>query len=213
MLQGIEGQRALQMTARERRLFDNVKKAFHDSDVAMRSGRPEDKCLQELFNGIDAAKTLRNSLLGQDCSRSGNRTKFIEFLSLEIPAPESDDEKFPLRERPSGKDRRFGLCELIYDIRCMLHENENLSAAEAIDYHVLLDWSSRCPRNMAEIHNGTFICNGFFLWNRLREILAKFITGLTCITDLASGATSVSMTISPAMESIRPTRHHRVVEE
>ena len=41
MFDGITDQSLLSMTAQQRRWLDNVKKAFHESDLAYSEGRPE----------------------------------------------------------------------------------------------------------------------------------------------------------------------------
>jgi hypothetical protein len=45
MVQEVNRQRLLAMTAQERRWLDNIKKAFYESDLAMQSSAPEDRCL------------------------------------------------------------------------------------------------------------------------------------------------------------------------
>ena len=79
MFKGIDDNRLLNMTDVERRWLDNIKKAFHESDQALQSGRHEDRCLEELFKAIDTAKTLRRSLRGEDTSGKDNKKRFIEF--------------------------------------------------------------------------------------------------------------------------------------
>ena len=90
MFDGYDEQRMLAMNDRELRWFDNIKKAFSESDSAFKSGKPHDECLAQLFKGIDTAKTLRRSLRGEDTSHNHNKTRFIEFLSLDIPLTRSD---------------------------------------------------------------------------------------------------------------------------
>ena len=58
MFDDIETDRVLSMTSQEKRLFNNVKKAFYASDEAVAEGKAADRCLEELFKAIDAAKNL-----------------------------------------------------------------------------------------------------------------------------------------------------------
>jgi hypothetical protein len=209
MFEGYDDNRLLAMTDRERRWLDNIKKAFHESDRALQSGRPEDRCLEELFKGIDTAKTLRRSLRGEDTSSRDNKKRFVEFLGLEIPAAQPGGSEIELLERDSGKMRKYTLGEIIYSIRCMVHENENLNVAEAVDYHILLDWSVRNPIAAAVVRDGTIVCNGYFIWNRLREILSKFITGIEGMIAFATNPRSFSVSIEPDIGSIIPIRRAR----
>lgn len=138
MFDGIDFERLPDMTRQQLRWFDNVKKAFHHSDQALRSGQPEDGCLAKLFKAVDTAKTLRRSLRGEDTTPKNNRQRFIHFLGLEIPACRSGASEFQLRSRSTGQVRSYTLGEIIYEMRCMIHENENLNAAEDVDHHILL---------------------------------------------------------------------------
>ena len=134
---------------------------------------------------------------------------FIHFLGLEIPAARPGGSEFELRQKATGNVRKYTLGEIIYDVRCMIHENENLNAAEHVDYHVLLDWSHRNPMVSAELRNGTFICNGYFIWNRLREVMSKFITVIDAHIAMANNASSFSVSINPELGSIVPERKPR----
>ena len=87
MFTGIELERFARLTEREERLLDNVKKAFYESDQLYCTGRQRD-CLLPMCNAIDAAKTLRRSLRGEDTSGNDNRRRFQEFIELEVPAPD-----------------------------------------------------------------------------------------------------------------------------
>ncbi|NOY42474.1 MAG: hypothetical protein GXP26_11635 [Planctomycetes bacterium] len=207
MLEGIQSDRLLAMTDREKRWLDNVKKAFQQSDLALQSGTPEDECLAELFKAIDTAKTLRRSLRGEDASHSQNKKRFIEFLGLEIPMARPGESEWTLVLK-DGSTKSYHFGEIVYDIRCMVHENENLNVAEDVDHHILLDWSQPHPQIFANQINGTFVCNGYFLWNRLRQVLAKFITGIDGSISFATNG-SFSITIEPEMGSIAPERKPR----
>jgi hypothetical protein len=208
MFDGVDEHRIFNMSAREKRWLDNIKKAFHESDRAFQGGTPEDRCLEELFKAIDTAKTLRRSLRGEGTSGRHNKQRFIEFLGLEIPAAGPHGAKNVWKKGGSDEQVQLSLGEIIYDIRCMIHENENLSYAEDVDYHILIDWSDPTARHPGEVKDGKFICNGFFLWNRLRQVLSKFITGIeAAISWVQQGR--FSMTISPKPGSIRPSRTKR----
>jgi len=144
MVLGISEERFGRLTAQEERLLDNVKKAFRDSDQLYRGGRPED-CMEPMCRAIDAAKTLRRSLRGEDTSSTDNRRKFTEFINLEVPAPDSGGLQVSLLDARTGQSRHYSFSGLVYAIRCMVHENENRNAAEHPDYHILLDWA-QAPR-------------------------------------------------------------------
>jgi hypothetical protein len=207
MLEGIDTDRLLAMTDREKRWFDNIKKAFCHSDEALQSGSAEDECLAELFKAIDTAKTLRRSLRGEDISHHQNKQLFIEFLGLEIPMARPGESEWELALK-SGATKKYHFGEIVYDIRCMIHENENLNVAEDVDYHILLDWSQPHPYIFANQVNGTFVCNGYFLWNRLRQLMAKFITGIDGFISFATNG-SFSITVEPDMGAIAPERKPR----
>ena len=203
MFTGFDDQRLLNMTDQEKRWLDNVKKAFHESDTALQNGSLEDRCLEELFKAVDTAKTLRRSLRGEDTSTRDNKKRFIEFLSLEIPCSAPGSTQFSLQEVSTSQTRLMNFGEVVYAIRCKIHENENLNAAEFQDYHILLDWSVRSLQSFCRIENGKFVCNGYFLWNRLREVLAKFITGIEGTIAFAQNG-SFSISIRPDLGVIRP---------
>lgn len=208
MFSGILEPRYLNMSDQEKRWLENVKKAFYESDCALTSETPEDRTLEELFKAVDTAKTLRRSLRGEDTSTRDNKNRFIEFLALEIPAASSGTTAFTLRDRATGKLRDFSFGELIYAIRCMIHENENLNASEGIDYHILVDWSARTTFSLGQLVNEQFIINGWFLANRLREVLAKFITGIEASIAYAEGR-SFYIGIRPPIGAIASPRQLR----
>lgn len=209
MFEGIDEQRYSNMTKQELRWFDNIKKAFYHSDEALQSGHPEDGCLAELFKAVDTAKTLRRSLRGEDVSHAENRKRFIEFLGLAIPAARPGGSQFELRNRRTGARRKYTLGDVIYEFRCMIHENENLNVAEDIDHHILLDWSHPNPEIPVHIRDETIVCNGYFLWNRLREVMAKFITVIDARIAIAGNASSFRITTRPEFGSVVPERRGR----
>jgi hypothetical protein len=201
--------RLLAMNEQERRWFDNVKKAFYESDLAYENGIAHDRCLPELCKAVDTAKTLRRSLHGDSGSSKDNKKRFVEFLNLELPTPEVGGFQVHLVDARSGKAISYSFAELIYDIRCMVHENENLNAAEAPNYHILLDWSQPRGLYFGNIEDGRLTCDGHMVWERLRQIMAKFITILDAMIKSAKLAAegqvdSFHVTISPPLGSVRP---------
>jgi hypothetical protein len=203
MFDGISAERVLAMSGKEERWFENVKKAFYESDCAYAEGRPHDHCFPELCKAVDTAKTLRRSLRGEDVSHGDNRKRFVEFLNCELPSPESGGLQVQLVDSRSGKPVAYSFAELVYDIRCMVHENENLNAAEAPNYHILIDWTPAEPNFFGVIADGRLTCNGHTVWWRLRGIMAKFITGIDGEISFAREG-SCSMTSEPPLGSVRP---------
>ena len=68
------------MNVDELRWLNNIKKAFYGSDEEFRSGKPEDRCLEDLFKAVDTAKTLQRALQGKDTTPKQNARRFIDFL-------------------------------------------------------------------------------------------------------------------------------------
>jgi hypothetical protein len=205
MFDGITPDRVLRMSEQEQRWFDNVKKAFEASDLAYTEGRAHDDCLPELCKAVDTAKTLRRSLRGEDLSSKENKRRFLEFLNCELPCPEDGGLEVELVDSRSGKTFAYSFAELVYDIRCMVHENENLNAAEGPSYHILIDWTPAESNFFGEVAGGRLTCNGHTVWRRLREIVAKFITVIDGMISLANNE-PFSVTISPPLGSVRPRR-------
>lgn len=204
MLGEITPERLLAITDQERRWLNNTKKAFLASDEAYVSGTPEDRCMEELCKAIDTAKTLDRSLRDEDTSGRQNKVRYLEFLESELPSPEEGGVDIPLLDVRTGKAIRHSFPSLIYDIRCMIHENENLNAAEAPNYHIQLDWTlNPHDRIMGRLENGKVICNARIIWNRVREIVAKFITGIDGSIAFAQGK-GFTITGSPKLGTIRP---------
>jgi hypothetical protein len=96
----------------------------------------------------------------------------------------------------------YSFSSLIYAIRCMIHENENLNAAEQPDYHLLLDWSmhpeDRCG---GVLENGNITLNARATCLRLREVVTKFVWGLEAMIAFHEGR---SFSMSRELGSIRP---------
>lgn len=214
MFTDISPERLLAMSEQERRWFDNVKKAFYESDLAYSGGHAADKSMPELCKAIDTAKTLRRSLRGEDTLPRDNKKRFIEFLSYELLPPVSGGFMVRLIDARSGREVSYSFAELAYDIRCMVHENENLNAAEAPNYHILLDWTQPRGFYFGSIACGRLTCNGHMFWRRLREILAKFVTGIDGMIVYAKTVAGektgpFTITIAPAICSVRPERFGR----
>jgi hypothetical protein len=86
----------------------------------------------------------------------------------------------------------------------MVHENENLNAAESPMYHIQLDWTMHPNDRCGFVKFSDHVkVNAHFLWKRMREILAKFITSIDGIVDFSEGR-SVSLRIDPEICSIKP---------
>lgn len=205
MFTNIDPQRVAQMTSIESRWLDNVKKAFADSDYDFETNRMADDCIETLFKGIDAAKKLRLSLLNTPGDlHSNNRARFIEFLELEIPSPDKNGRHITLKDIRNGLTRDWSVAEILYEIRCMIHENENLNESEPIDYHILLRWWDHGERFIASQENSRLVINARLLWRRLREILSKFIMGIEALEAMANSR-GFSMTVRPERGSIQPT--------
>jgi hypothetical protein len=184
-----------------------------------------------MCRAIDAGKTLRRSLRGEDTSSTDNRRKFTEFIDLEVPAPGCGGLQVTLLDARTGQPRDYSFSGLVYAIRCMVHENENLNTAERPDYHILLDWGQPPARPAAAagpvsgsvqdpsfprtfswrpgpagiMNEGRLTLNGHFMWGRLREVMSKFITGIDAMVALAMGADRFSITIHPPLGSVRPS--------
>lgn len=205
MFADITPERLLAMSEQEIRWFENLKKAFYESDLAYSGGRAPDGCMPELCKAVDTAKTLRRSLCGEDTSSRDNKKRFVEFLNFELPPPESGGFQVNLVDARSSRPVSYSFAELVYDIRCMVHENENLNAAETPNYHILLDWSRPRGDCFGSIADGRLTCNGHMVWQRLREIMAKFITGIDGTIAYAREG-SFSITIEPPLGSVRPSR-------
>jgi hypothetical protein len=166
MFSGFTEGRVLRMTDQERRWFHNLKRAFSEADRAILSGKPQDHCMEELCKATDTAKTLRRSLRNDDLSTAQNKIRFLEFLNLEIPAPRDGKGRINLVDARSGKSATYSIAELVYAIRCMIHENENLNAAEQPDYHVQLDWDVH-QYTLGTVLDGTIVLNARFIANRV----------------------------------------------
>jgi hypothetical protein len=205
MFDGIPEDRLLNMTDQERRWLNNVKRALYDSDQALISGKPQDHCMEELCKGLDAAKTLRRALRGEDVSPKDHKKRFIEFVHLDVPSPKDGKNEIPLLDSRTQKIEMYSFAKLVYAIRCMaIHENDSLDAAQQPDYHIRLDWNMRAPEQwLGIIEDGKVTLNARTVSHRLREILAKFITGVEGTIAMAEGR-GFTITGNPPLGSIRP---------
>ncbi len=211
MFTDIPNERFGKLTPQELRLLDNVKKAFWDSDAHWSAGRVQD-CMEPMCRAIDAAKTLRRSMRGEDTSPRHNEERFKHFLGLEIPSARPGEFMVELVDARTRQAREYSYADLIYKVRCMVHENENLNAAENQDYHILLEWGrgSSTPDWFRQgllgvFGDGRITLHGPLVWGRLREVMAKFITGIDEMRAFLDGATSFRVTSRPPLGSIRPS--------
>ncbi len=100
--------------------------------------------MEELCKGLDAAKTLRRSLRGDDVSPTDHKRRFLEFVHLDVPCPKDGKNEIPLLDARTQKIEMYSFGKLVYAIRCMaIHENDSLDAAQQPDYHIRLDWNMR----------------------------------------------------------------------
>lgn len=202
-------ERVAKMSPREHRLFDNIKKAFSDCDADI--GKPEmaDYCIETLLKGVDAAKKLRLMLLGRTATKSsGNRAQFLDFLELEMAKKSDGARTYTLKAPERSKSYDSSIPEIIYAIRCMIHENENLDESEFPYYHIKLRWTGPQRLLIQEHDGGNIVINGRVLLLRLREILSKFITILTGLESL-SKSEKFSATIHPPLHSVQPANRRR----
>lgn len=205
MIEDIPDERFTSMTQRERRWFDNVKKAILASDDAYMSGEKKGHCFPELCKAVDTAKMLHRSLLDKDTSTAHNKKRFLEFFG----GPSAADggyESGELIDARSGKKVRYSLGGLVYAIRCMVHENENLDFDDRPDYHVLLNWSGpfRHPREVvSQFADEKLIVNAELLLGILRERVTGFVTSIDSMIAMKESG-MFNITIAAPLGSIRP---------
>jgi hypothetical protein len=58
---------------------------------------------------------------------------------------------------------------------------------------------------MGAIEDGRITLHGPLVWQRLREVMSKFITGIESIIAFAKGAHTFEITCRPPLGSIRPS--------
>lgn len=209
MLDGISKERIMNLTGREKRWLDNVKKAVLASDRAYLNGEKRDRCFPELCNAIDTAKTLQRSLLDQDTSPVKNKARFLEFFGGVSP----DEGGYQSREvvdARNGREIRLTIGELVYAIRCMCHENENLDAEDQPDYHVLLNWTGpffHRQHFVSQFDNERIEVNAELLLEHTRERITRFVTSIdSYIAFVESGRINISC--RPPLGSIRPGENY-----
>lgn len=204
MIDGVSERRFAEMTDREKRWLDNVKKAFFASDRAYINGEMQDRCFPELCNAVDTAKTLQRSLRDEDTSMKDNKKRFIEFFGGPHPA-DGGYESGELVDARTEKRVRYSLGGIVYAIRCMVHENENLNVTEQPDYHILLDWSeSQASYVLANQYaDEKVVLNAHVVLTILRRRVATFVTGIDSAIALLQTGT-IHITCEPELGSIRP---------
>ena len=205
MSEGVTQERFLAMTDREKRWLDNIKKAIFDSDQAYVNGEKRDRCFPELCKAIDTAKTLNRSLRGDDVSHVANKARFLEFFGGVSP----DDGGYQSGEvidSRRGNSVQYTLGELVYAIRCMIHENENLDAEDQPDYHVLLNWTGPWHHHhqiVSQYGDETIEVNAELLLGHVRSRVAGFVTQVdSAIAVAETGQFHVNH--DPPLGSIRP---------
>jgi hypothetical protein len=206
MFVGITPERVAAMTAKEKRWLDNARKAFHDSDMLYQAGRPEDGSIQLLCIGVELATKLHKSLAGEGVSTDQSRRNFVGFVDMEIPRPEDGGLAIGIavRDDATGEFVPMSFARLLYEVRCAYaHEYDNLDAAEYPGHRLTIDWSgSLGPFFGRMVGEERFVINGQQLWQRLRELLAKFLTGIAGYECFAARQ-SFSITVNPALGAIR----------
>lgn len=212
----IDGRRLLAMVPQELRWMDNLKKAFYESDVAFVDGHAADRAFPEICKAIDVAATLRLSLQIPVSSWSppaakGNKQKFIDFLHAEIPDAVKNGLSVVLIDARAHTPVPYNFGGIVYAIRCMIHENENLNAEEGPDYHVTLDWTIPEHGHLGTLRDGRLTCNAKAFWWRIREVLAKFILGTEMFMAYERGDSRSSIHSRPELKSIYPgDGRHRI---
>ena len=205
MFNGIDASRLFAMVPQEQRWIANAKKAFHESDTAFVEGTAPDNAFPAICKAIDVCATLRLSLQSPaepwtPPPHQNNKTKFISFLHAEIPDASSNGLDISLLDARTNKPVQYNFGGIIYAIRCMIHENENLNAAEGPDYHVTLDWTIPRHGHLGVHEDGRLRCNAQLLWWRVREVTSKFIQGLEFLMAIERGdAASIG---DPELQSI-----------
>lgn len=204
MFTGITPERVAGMNEQERRWLHNARKAFFESDCLYRSGTPENGSVQHLCRGIEVSWKLRLSLIGKKAPKDGDRRHFVAFVRLDAPDPQNGGLRISVFDCRTQRRSSLSFAKLAYLIRTAdAHENENLNVAEFGGAPVLLDWNRTAQPYFGTTDGQQFICDGHLLWNRLRELLAKFLTGLDTYAAVANGH-GFAITVAPPLGSIAP---------
>jgi len=209
MFDEIDGKRLLAMEPQEIRWMQNLKKAFYESDNAFSNGHAADLAFPEICKAVDVAATLQLSLQGPVSNwtpptTKNNKRKFIDFVHCEVPTSQNGGLDIELIDARTHEPVSYSFGELIYAIRCMVHENENLNSDENADYHVTLDWGVPKHGLFGVVRDGRLICNANAFWWRLREVLAKFILGTEMFMAFERGDGSFSIHCDPELKSVHP---------
>lgn len=134
-----------------------------------------------------------------------NAKEFIDFLHLEISRPEDNGLKLELIHSRTGARVTYGFGKLVYEIRCMIHENENLNAGEDVHFHILVDWKRVEAKTIAWVYGERVVVSGPLLWERLRQVLAKFLS-IVESTYTFPQTGRIGASIIPPLGSIRRSR-------
>ncbi len=172
------------MSPQELRWLDNAKKAFNESDLAFQSEQAKDKCFESICKAVDVCKTLRRSLMDLPADANGHKNAYVEFLQLEVPSPAERGLQLALKHARKSKLNEYDLGSLLYEIRCMIHENENLCESEMPDFHILIRWHKTESKVLAWVEDERAVLNGPMLWSRVRQILCKFLSYIDSVYNL-----------------------------
>src|ERR1700730_1292831 len=87
--------------------------------------------------GLNAAKSLRRALRGEDVSPKRHKERFIEFVHLGAPSPKDGKNEIPLFDSRTQKIEMYSFRKLVYAVRWIaIHENDSLDAAQPPNYHI-----------------------------------------------------------------------------
>lgn len=203
-------ERAGRLSDLEKRWFENLKEAFYLSDLVYSSDLRHQLAMREICIAIGVASRLRE-LLDQDTpsivrpKHHGDKKRFIGFIKREMPSPEQGGLEVQLIDADTGKARAFEFADLIYAIRNeSIHLFDTLNIDSKPDYHVTLKWGlSRYGYGGDIWGTSKVVMNAESAWWRLREILAKFITGINTGLRMARNESSFALRIDPPLLSIR----------
>ncbi|EMB16057.1 hypothetical protein RE6C_03223 [Rhodopirellula europaea 6C] len=205
MIEAVPVERIGEMTTREKRWLDNVKKAIYDSDYAYLADQKRDRCFPELCKAIDTAKTLCRSLNGDDTSPRDNKRRFLEFFGGPEPS-EGGYQSGVVVDARTGKEIRYTLGSLVYAIRCMVHENENLDLEESPDYQVLLDWNGPFRYRshlVSQFADECIVVNAEMLLGIVRERVTRFVSYIDSVIAMQTHGL-IRIDTRPPLCSIRP---------
>ena len=138
MFEQVSRNRLAHLTAEEDRLLHNVARAYEDFSRDFVAGHHQ-AALRNLLNGLDAAASLYNSLIGNTSKKTGNKAKYKQLFDADTPY----NPPVALLDRRKGKVQQFSLSDIVYFIRCAMdHSYDDLDAtAQGVDAEVRLSWS------------------------------------------------------------------------